>query len=211
MTKISRHSIATFAAILGTTSPVFAEALDGGLYIRGFVGFSDLSSTTLGGDVESPVSFDTRAIAGAAFGYDLDSIPLRSEIEFAYRTADADSFAGGTTGDFASTSLSLNAYFDLDAVGGTRFTPYIGAGITYVTEIDFDLIDGLSEDEFSDRGGIAFQLMAGTEFALTNRLSLNGEVRYFDAGNQTLSSDDGRNITADYDTVEAILGLTFNF
>ena len=89
-------------------------------------------------------------------------------------------------------------------------TPYVGAGIAYITEIDFDVSGGSASGEYSDRGGIGYQLMAGVDYALSDRWSLNGEVRYFDAGSQDLSGSGG-SLKADYQTLDLIIGTSFNF
>ena len=52
--------------------------------------------------------------------------------------------------------------------------------------------------------------MAGADYAISERISLTGEVRYFDAGSQTLSSG-GANIDADYATVEVLAGVVWKF
>lgn len=210
---LNTHFIAAAIALATLTlaQSAHAGASDGGVYLRLFGGLSDLSSTSVTGAAEGNATFDTGGLAGGAVGYAFVRLPLRSEVEFTYRTADAEAFGGTSGGDFASTSLALNGYVDLDALGGRRFTPYLGAGISFVTEIDFDVTIAGTEQEFADRGDIAFQLMLGSSFAVTDRLSLNGEVRYFDAGSQRLSSDTGSRLTADYDAIEVIFGASFNF
>lgn len=185
-----------------------AEAQDSGFYLRAFGGASLLTDTDVTGAVTGSASFGTGPIVGAAFGYDYPDSPVRSEVEFAYRSGEADAFGAGATGDFASTTFMLNGYYDFATT--SRLRPYLGAGVGYVTEIDFDISGGGAPGEYSDRGGVAWQAMAGVAYAVSDRVSLSTELRYFDAGNRTLTSTGG-SIAADYATVETIVGLSFRF
>ena len=148
--------------------------------------------------------FDIGFAAGGAVGFDYADSPFRSEIEFAYRTGDAE----GDGGDFASTSVMANLYYEFE--GPSALTPYVGGGLGYVTEIDFDVASGPNAGEYSDRGGAAFQLMAGASYAFTPRVAIDGELRYFDAGSRTLGGPGG-DLDADYATVEAIVALRISF
>jgi len=206
---ISRHlSIAAVAAVAGLSSAE-AHAQDrGGVYVEAFGGPSMLRDTDVRGAVAGKASFGTSPVVGGALGYDSADLWFRPEIEFAYRSGDADAFAGGASGDFASTTLMLNAYHDFDRLGA--FTPYVGVGAGYVTEIDFDITGGGAPAEYKDRGGFAWQAMAGAGYAVTDRIGLSGELRYFDAGSRTLA-DSTRRITADHATFELVLGARYRF
>ncbi len=198
-------------AILLTTlsTPALADPDDGGFYVRAFGGWSSLSDTDLSGAASGRAGFGGGQIFGGAVGYDYGQNPFRTEIEFAYRSAEADGSAG-ISGDFASTTLALNGYYDFAPVAGGRLIPYVGAGLAYITEIDFDLSGGAAPGEYSDRGGIGYQLMLGATVPLSERWSLNGEIRYFDAGTQELSGSGGL-LSADYQTLDILLGASFQF
>jgi opacity protein-like surface antigen len=195
------------AAVLALP-PLAASAQDGGFYLRAFGGASQLRDTDVTGAVTGPAQFGSGPVAGAAFGHDYAGSPFRSEIEFAYRSGEADPFGGGATVDFASTTLMLNGYYDFATTG--RLTPYVGAGAGFVTEIDFDISGGAAPGEYSDRGGFAWQAMAGVSFALSDRLGLTTELRYFDAGRRTLSGA-GSSVSADYSTLDVIAGVSLRF
>ncbi|MEM9796980.1 MAG: outer membrane beta-barrel protein [Pseudomonadota bacterium] len=183
-----------------------AAAMADGYYAEIFGGISDLRSTDLdfSGLVEDG-DFDTGPILGGAIGYDYADSPWRSELEFTYRSADTNGFDG----DFASTALAINGYYDF--AGSGRITPYLGAGLVYVTEIDLDVESGPQLGEYSDRGVVAGQIMLGARMALSDRVDLSGELRYLDAGSVTLDRDGGGDMTADYSTVELMLGLGWRF
>lgn len=188
--------------------PALAEPSDGGFYLRAFGGASSLSDSDLSGAATGSTGFDTGQVFGGAVGYDYSDSPFRSELEYTYRSGDADGTAG-VTGDFASTTVALNGYYDFAPIAGGRLTPYFGAGLAYITEIDFDLSGGAA-GEYTDRGGIGYQLMLGAEYPVSERWSVTGEVRYFDAGSQTLTGPGGT-LNADYQSIDLIVGTTFKF
>jgi opacity protein-like surface antigen len=205
----SRHLLAAAAATAIGLPGSGADAQDlGGFYLEAFGGASMLRDTDVTGEFTGTASFGTGPVVGAALGYDYADSPFRSELEFAYRSGEADTFAGGASGDFASTTVMLNGYYDF--ASGGPFTPYIGAGAGYVTEIDFDVAGGAAPGQYSDRGGFAWQAMAGLSYAVTDRIGLSGELRYFNAGSRTLTGSSG-SITADYATFEAVAGVSFRF
>lgn len=177
-----------------------------GFYLKAWAGASSLADTDVDIDAvtNTGVSFGADTAAGAALGYRYND-NLSSEIEWSYRSAiSEDGLRDG--GDFASTSLMLNGVWRFQEFGnGLR--PYAGAGLGALTEIDFDLPDGR---EFSDRGGLAGQVFAGLEWQATERLSAFGEIRYVTAGSVTLDND-GQTLSADYDSVDLLVGLSLSF
>ena len=207
----SSVSRATLASVLfaGLGFPAIADPSDGGFYLEGFGGVSSLADTDLSGIASGSSGFGTGQVIGAAVGYDYAGSPFRSELEFAYRRGDADGSAG-ITGDFASTTFALNGYYDFDAIAGGRLKPYIGAGLAYVTEIDFDVVGGSSPGEYNASGDFGYQLMLGAEYPVSDRWSVTGELRYFDAGGQDLTGSGGT-LSADYQSVDVIIGTSFRF
>jgi outer membrane protein W len=187
-----------------TASPAAAEGP--GYYARLFGGASSLqgSSADLGG-TSQPLSYDSGAIYGGAFGYDYGDRPFRAELEFAYRSGDA---TGAIAGDFASTTVMLNGYYLFSR--GT-FTPYAGLGLGYVTEIDFDVTSGPGSGEYSDRGLFAWQAVLGGDYAISDHVSLFGELRYFATETPSLTNAGGATLKADYDTIDILAGVSFRF
>lgn len=190
------------------TLPGVASA-DGQFYAKIFGGASALSSETLTlGGASGKARFDTGYLAGGAIGYDYANSPFRTELEYTYRTGDTKTMPAsiGTGGDFASTSFMLNAYYDFDT--GSAWTPYLGIGIGAATEIDYDVAGGAGE--FSDSGVFAAQIMAGASYAINDRTSIYGELRYFDASSVDLTGTGGT-LSTSYSTVDLALGVAFAF
>jgi opacity protein-like surface antigen len=193
-------------AVLLLLSAGPATAQDTAYYTKLFGGFSSLQgdSADLGGASQS-LSYDGGAVYGGAFGYDYGDRPFRAELEFAYRSDEATGTIGG---DYASTTFMLNGYY-LFSRGPV--TPYAGLGIGYVTEIDFDVTSGPGIGEYNDRGLLAWQLVLGADYAVTDTLSLFGEARYFASESPTLEGPGGATLSADYDSFDLLAGLAFRF
>ncbi|MEL6619322.1 MAG: outer membrane beta-barrel protein [Pseudomonadota bacterium] len=192
-----------------TASTLTARA-DGSFYVKLFGGLSDLQVDTLSfGSTTSQADFDTGIAAGGAFGYDYAGSPWQAEIEYTYRSADITPAASlGTGGDYASTSLMVNGIYAFSAAGAVK--PYVGAGIGFMTEVDLDIEGGAAAGEYEDSGVFAAQVMVGAEYAVSDRVGLYGELRYFTAGSQTMTGGSGT-IEADYDSLDAIVGLSIRF
>ena len=207
---LSHHTFKaiTFAAIAFFPNAALA---DGNFYLKAFGGVSSLGADTLSLDgTASALDLDTGAIFGGAAGYDYANSPWSVEVEFAYRTADASPVASvGTGGDFASTALMLNGIYTFDSPGA--FTPYVGLGLGVLTEVDFDVDAGAAAGEYNATGTFAVQAMLGASYAVSARVSLYGELRYLAAGSQTLDGPGGSTLEADYDSFDALFGLSLQF
>jgi opacity protein-like surface antigen len=198
--KARQLNAVTLAFATGLAS-ASAHAQDpGGVYAEAFGGASMLRDSDVSGNVVGKASFKSGRVVGAAVGYDYANSPFRS--------GDAKTFAGGASGDFASTTFMVNGYYDFKVAGS--LTPYLGTGAGYVTEIDFDISGGAGPGEYSDRGGFAWQAMGGVNYALTNRIGLSGELRYFDAGSRTLTGSTGQ-VKAGYASFDAVVGVRYRF
>jgi len=55
--------------------------------------------------------------------------------------------------------------------------PYVGLGLSYIQEIDFDFGVGKNAS-FSTAGDIGFQGIAGLDFQFADRWALNWEAKY---------------------------------
>jgi len=89
----------------------------------------------------------------------------------------------------------------------------VGAGLTWLQEID---LDGESDDverSFADSGSIGYQLMTGVDVDLTERFYLSGQFRYSGRGGTDLDAEgeDGRVSSIDYHPVTLGLGEGLRF
>jgi opacity protein-like surface antigen len=192
-------------------APASADPL--AFYLKGFGGVSSQQgdALSLDGASERSADFGAGSLAGAAIGWAYADSPWRAEVEFAYRSADADDLPGalGDGDNFASTALMLNGIYDFDR--GGRWTPYVGAGIGAATEVDLDIDRGAGEEEFSSGSSFAWQAFGGVGYAVSDRVSLFGEVRYFTVPSAELDGPGGAVLDVDYETVELLTGITWRF
>ena len=167
----------------------------------------------------SDESFDVGMVAGGAVGYYFtDNISAELAWDYRSNSLDKANFSDGTNfkdGDFASNIFFVNGYYHLDPVMNSKFRPYFGAGLGYVQEIDFDLKNASGvETSYSQDGEIAYQLMAGTSYGLTENWDLTADVRYMRADSINLKRETGssaelRNV--DYDPVSLTVGVVYKF
>ena len=189
-----------------------------GFYARVYGGISTLSDTRVSvGASSASGKFSGSTLAGGAFGYDYEG-PWRAEIEYTYRSSDVKvpaSFAGG--GDYASTAILVNGLYSIGQVGPLR--PYVGAGIGFTREVDFDLKmqtgpsapPSSAPGSYSSSGRLAYQAIAGAEVAFNDRWSGFGELRAFAIDSPNLSGSGGKKLRADYQTFDILVGVSRRF
>jgi len=176
--------------------------------------------------VTKPSDSDTLATFALAAGYDLGkttSLPLRAEVEYAYRTrfhyaADPtfENASSPTKGhvDLTVQSLFANLYFDIAT--GTAFTPYVGAGLGAaflssdgsVTTIS----TGSTSNQDNNDTNFAWNAGLGVGYSLTKSCTLDLGYRYADFGDMELGDPSrlglkAREITAH----EVLFGLRYSF
>lgn len=196
-----------------------------GLYLKAIGGFSfqrDFDVDVSDGDGNSTsgdASFDVGFMAGAGLGYFFtDSIAV--ELAWDYRSNDLDSadldngseFDGG---DIASNIIFLNGYYRFQEVGSTSLRPYVGAGLGWVEEIDIDAdVAGGRSTSYSADNELAYQIMAGIGYPLSENWTLSGELRYTRVNDVTFDeegSGNGEIDNVDYDPISLLVGITYNF
>lgn len=159
---------------------------------------------------------DSGFLAGGSVGYHYSN-NLSAELAWDYITNDAtNKFSDGTNfndGDFSSSIFFLNGRYTFDPVMQAKFRPYLGAGIGYVEEIDMDLNAGGVETSYSQDGEIAYQLMAGASYPISERIDLDAGVRYVRVDSINLKREGGtgelRNV--DYDPLLFTVGASYRF
>lgn len=192
-------------------------------YVRGSAGIAWLDDddstdlTDVNGVQNADASFDTGFGVGLGVGRWFGN-RWRADLEWAYRSNDNDDIQlddgrVADDGNIASSALSLNGYYhftDGRAIG--RISPYVGAGIAWVNEVDVDL-EGLgAEYEDLEDDGFGAQFMGGLSYRQTKRLRWDAEVRwlYFDEADL----DNGEGIaleSVDYNPLTLSLGFSYAF
>jgi outer membrane autotransporter protein len=131
---------------------------------------------------------------GGDFGYRYGN-GWAAEVEWNYRRHALKSLKGGSAtiasdGDYASNTLLINGLRRFPS--GGAWTPYLGAGIGWVQEIDIDLTPSAGGGERSySTNKFAYQLIAGTEYAITPQWRLTADARWLRVGSVSLDNETG--------------------
>jgi opacity protein-like surface antigen len=206
--------------IATTTLPSLAATEPRGYYATIYAQASRLGSTSFDEIGNAGFGNGLKAEFDAGFGFGGD-IGFRygngwaAEVEWNYRRHDLNSLrnSGGATivndGDFASNILFINGLrrFPRASEG---WTPYVGAGIGWVQEIDFDLNSAGTDRAWSKQGKIGMQLIAGAEIPMTKDWRLTADIRMLRLGSVELPAEEGvtgRLSKPDYNPVSVQLGL----
>lgn len=163
-----------------------------GFYVSVYGGPSAMASTSFsesratGADVGGKVTFGSGIGFGAAVGKRYGN-GWAAELAWDERGNFLDRIGGvAVDGNVFSSVVFLNGYYRFPAWGAVR--PFVGVGLGYVVGLDIDVDRGGTEQEYSRRGGVAMQAIAGGEYSLTSRWSLSGDVRWSRMGSGTFKA-----------------------
>lgn len=200
--------------------PTLSASDKGDWFVRPYIGYSNLSDTEgVASNVDgingpADISVDGGFTAGLGVGYQFTQ-RVSAELAWEYRSNDSETNLDGqslfTEGNYASSVFLANLFYDLAPRG--NWQPYLGAGISWVQEIDIDLERNGIEQSYSGDGDIGYQLFAGTRYTLSKDWEIHGEVRY---GSITGIDLEGENIPGqitdlDYKTTTLQIGFNYRF
>jgi len=198
-----------------------SQAAGTGWSVVPYVGFSALDdqSPEISADGiaagEADVSVDGGFTSGLSFRYDYTDSRWTSEFGWEYRSNDSSiTAADGTVlpgGNYASNTFYLNGRYALTE--SRQWTPWVGAGLSLVQEVDLDSEDSNGERSFDDGGAVGFQLMAGVDYDITDRIYLTSELRYSSFTDLELSEESGTGSVSglDYQPLTVGVGVGFRF
>lgn len=221
LTRLPRLSFGTLIAASSLLAAGSLEAAEPGAYATAVFGFASQSDqrfdfSSAGTRQSRDAALDSGGLAGAAVGWNFGN-GWRIEGEFAYQSVDSEvpGFAAPApqgSGNYASTSLAVNALYEIDLFGSPKARTYLGAGLVRLTEVDVDFESRGSERSFSGSGN-------GVQFLLGARYDL-GEHWYVDAGLRWLRASsielDGEGSTvgrieADHEPWAVTVGIGWRF
>lgn len=177
-----------------------------GVYISGNLGAVFLNDDTSDGD---ELTFDYGDVVTFALGKTIGS-DARIEVEIGYRVNDMDELSLNDVdldidGDMTTFSFMGNAYYDFK--NHSRFITFIGGGLGVANvEYDLDEIEGDSINEKDDDNVLAYQLMLGVGYAVTEQLNIDLQYRYFATTDPEFDTGD-----AEYHAHNVMLGLRYSF
>ena len=209
--------------MIGMTGSSLAQTEPRGFYATVYAQSSKLGSTTF--DEVGSAGFGSGLTARFGTGLGLGGdIGFRygdgwaSELEWNWRRHDLKSLNRGastiaSSGDFASNIIFVNGLRRFIGQPGS-WTPYVGAGLGWVQEIDLDISSGGTERAWSKKGKLAVQLIGGTEIPLGDAWRLTADVRLLRLGNVELPAEErvtGRLTQPRYNPVSVQVGLRRSF
>ena len=171
------------------------------------------------GAVTPTIPLDTGFLAGGSIGRYFGE-DWRIEAEFMYQSVDHPVFtfvAGGPglpsgDGNYASTSIALNALREFDLFGSPRVKTYAGLGAVYATEIDLDFESGGVENSFG--GSVTgVQALIGARYNWGERAFVDTGVRYLLVSSAELDGEEGAvgRIKADYEPLAVTVAFGWRF
>lgn len=196
----SFSALAASSLMFGMAGTSWAQTEPRGFYATVYAQTSKLGSTTFNEIGNAGLGSGLKASFGTGLGLGGD-IGFRygngwaSELEWNWRRHDLKSLNRGATtlasnGDFASNIIFVNGLRRFISPTGS-WTPYVGAGLGWVQEIDFDIPSGGTERAWSKSGKAAVQLIGGTEIPLGDTWRLTADVRVLRIGNVELPAEEG--------------------
>lgn len=150
---------------------------------------------------------------GGALGKRLGDGRYAMELAWDYQSAGLKSVGSQPlSGDYASNLFWLNGYRRFQTTGA--WTPYVGAGIAYVQEIDMDIQRSGQQAEYSRHGGLGLQAIAGAHYALHPRWSLMADLKSMripKGPSKAAQAGHALNQAPSYKPLSLQVGLVYNF
>jgi opacity protein-like surface antigen len=203
----------------------WAQAEPKGFYVTLYGQYSQVGSSNFTESGPQGAGSGLRAEFGSGTGWGGDfgwryGNGWAAEIEWNYRSHSLDAVKQGGVnvardGDFASNTLLINGLRRFPNAGA--WTPYLGAGIGWVQEVDIDITPsaGGVERGYSASSEFAFQLIAGVEYALTPNWRLTADARWLRVGSVQLDNEvgngGGRAGPLDYNPFSVQVGVRYSF
>lgn len=208
---------ATLCLLLLLAAPARGE--HAGPYLGVYAGAHSLQSSRAVDDLGSfGLKFEPALQGSVVCGWDFEpGNPLgegRVELEYSRRRnplKEVNFVEGGFSGGGSVTADSLLVNFFGVYHDRSRWSPYIGAGIGAAIIKATDLqVTGqpLSSDAAVT---LAYQVGAGLEYRLTERLSLDIGYRFFGSSRPRFTESNGHDFEMGYTSHSAVLGLKLGF
>ena len=135
---------------------------------------------------------------------------LRLELEFGYRENGVDSIANAAgNGDTRMMTGMVNAIYAFPAF--SSLVPYVGVGVGG-GRLKLDSVRPLGATSVNDSDiGVAFQGIAGVEYALSDNLGLDLSYRYMYAPSFDFAAASGAGVSTDYRSHALMVSLRWSF
>ncbi len=186
------------------------------VYLQAGVGAGFAANGELDG-AGATVDFDLgRPIGSLALGlrrpggwrFELDASYRYNDAEVVFFDSGAPDVAPDSDSRISALGAALSLIRDFDA--GGRFRPFLGAGLG-AARIDYELRQFITGVELLDDSDTAltYQLIAGAGLALSPRLDLALEYRFWHAPDIELDAADGAGLSTDHQVHSLSTGLRY--
>jgi len=168
---------------------------------------SEANDGTTDRDIGLDIGYGLSGMLGYGFGNG-----FRGELELGHLANDVDSVTGAAnaSGDVGVIKFMGNVLYDFHG-SGLPVTPYVGFGLGGA-RVNADGIDPFSNTRLDDADvGFAYQAIAGAAHALSDRLNLTLDYRFFNVPDVDLRTDAGTKVDADYSSHVIMIGFRYSF
>ena len=182
------------AATVLMAVPSLASADDAGLYVRGNVGYGVTTDILFSGDLLGGVEGDANVAGSLGFGYDVGN-NWRVELDGVQLWNDLGAIGDtpNTGADIRITAGMMNVLYDFNDFND--FKPYIGAGVgigigdlSAQANTRNPVCANTDQCVFdSDASSLAWQLIAGVGYNITESLTWDTHYRYLNLGDLDLA------------------------
>ncbi|MFK7885944.1 MAG: OmpW family outer membrane protein [Gammaproteobacteria bacterium] len=180
------------------------------------LGDQDIEATIGGISGSGTTSFSASYIAGFSIGYRFAN-NWSIEEEFVFRRTALDSatltsLGTFSDGGFENTQLTAKALYHLPLRSNNDIEMYVGAGIAWLAELDFDFETAEGEQPFEkDRFGVEFH--AGVRYHGWKHGFAGAGVRYLAVNDAVLPSPSnaGDTVRLGYDPLSVVFELGWRF
>ena len=202
------------AALLLAARPAAAQQATG-VYVSAGIGANYLSSESGKvrdgfGDHKTKADFNLGPAGDIYLGYDWGSFRADAELSLRTNSIDklrVDGVTEGKNGHQRTIGIMANGYYDFEF--GSRFVPYVGAGVG-VALMNLQGRDALGKfSDFNTR--FAYQGIAGVSYNFSPNLAANLEYRYLGTTEPTFSDNGVKVKTDSLGNHTVLLGLRYTF
>lgn len=216
-----RNLLACTGLCFAAASSVSAQSTGNpnGWYASIYGTLSSLSSSNIAEtrpaepNIAGQAKFDAGRGFGGALGKNFDNGKYALELAWDYQSAGLKSIGGAKVdGDYASNIFWLNGYRRLSPISG--WTPYIGAGLGYVQEIDIDIDRAGQELGYSRSGSLGVQAIAGVKRQLNANWALMADAKYMQVSkgpNRASTAGSALTLTPKYRPLSFHVGVVYSF
>lgn len=219
-------NVVTLCALVAASGPAAAQEFPAGIYLglRGVGSLSsldDVSTSGFAGGTQTQNDSDSVAGLGGFVGYRWQDLPLRTEVEAAYRFRfDFDvRDQGAPVIDYEANVASITVLFNaiLEWRNESDFTPFIGGTVGWArhdsetTRVNVPTQASVSQDTTKDN--LAWGGLAGVEWEFAEHWSAGLAYRYINLGEVDAGSfSGGDSVSADdYTSHDLLLSFSYRF